>query len=377
MSTYQYYEFRAMDCPLTKEQRKEVASLSIRATVTSHQATFAYNYGDFRGNEEELMETHFDMMLCVANWGTRRLMFRLPSSLIDINQVESFCVSEEIACWLSKDKQYTILDLNFENEDENGEWIEGEGLLNELIDLREELINGNFRLLYLAWLKASERALEMGYADEETFEPTVPIGLKNLSDTQKAYIEFVNIDKGLIAVASKQSEERTDEVIDIEKWIERVSEEKKNEFLLRLSRGEQNLSVIFNKYLCESATQNQSQNAEERTERRTIIYLVEDTKKWHKQEKKNREIEQELARKQRLERLAKNKSMAWEKVYKLIDEKNANAYDKAVEQLKELHELSKYQGTEEYFEEEIADILATYHRRQSLLRKMRSAGLME
>ena len=140
--------------------------------------------------------------------------------------------------------------------------------------------------LYLAWLKASERALEMGYADEETFEPAVPAGLKNLSDTQKAYIEFVNIDKGLIAVASKQSEERTDEVIDIEQWIERVSEEKKNEFLLLLSRGEQNLSVIFNKYLRESATQNQSQNAEERTKRRTIVSLVEDTKKWHKQEKK-------------------------------------------------------------------------------------------
>ena len=68
--------------------------------------------------------------------------------------------------------------------------------------------------------------------------------------------------------------------------------------------------------------------------------------------------------------------MAWEKVYRLIDEKNANAYDRAVEQLKELHELSKYQGAEEYFKEEIADILATYPRRQSLLRKMRSARLM-
>ena len=153
MSTYQYYEFRAIDSPLTRNQREEVASLSSRAEVSSHQAIFSYLYGDFRGNEEELMETHFDVMLCVANWGTRRVMFHLPSSLIDINQLDSFSVSEEIAVWLSKDKKYTILDLNFDNEDMHGDWIEGEGLLNELIDLREELIQGDFRLLYLAWLK--------------------------------------------------------------------------------------------------------------------------------------------------------------------------------------------------------------------------------
>ncbi len=279
MGTYQYYEFRAMDCPLTKEQREEVASFSSRAKVTSHQAIFPYLYQGFRGDEEELMETHFDMMLCMSNWGTRRVMFRLPSSLININQVESFSVSEEIGCWLSKDKQYTILDLNFENEDEYGYEIEEEGLLNKLIDLREELINGDFRLLYLAWLKASEKALEMGYADEETLEPFVPAGLKNLSDAQKAYIELVTIDKALIAVASKHSKEQTDEVFDVEQLIETISEEKKYEFLLRLSRGEQNLSTIFNRYLRESATQNQSQDEKEQIERRSIVSLVENAEK--------------------------------------------------------------------------------------------------
>jgi hypothetical protein len=42
MSEYQYYEFRAIDHPLTDEQKEEVASLSRRAYVTSHQASFVY-----------------------------------------------------------------------------------------------------------------------------------------------------------------------------------------------------------------------------------------------------------------------------------------------------------------------------------------------
>jgi hypothetical protein len=375
MSTYQYYEFRAMDRPLTREQREEIASLSSRATVTSHQAIFAYLYEDFRGDEEKLMETHFDMMLCVANWGTRRVMFRLPSSLIDMNQLDSFCISEEIGHWLTKDKQYTILDLNFENEDMYGDGIEGEGLLNELIDLREELIQGDFRLLYLAWLKAA-KALEMEDIDEEILEPPVPSGLKQLSNAQEAYIKFLDIDRGMVAVASEQSEEQQNELIDVEEWIEILTEEKRYEFLLRLSRGEQNLSTIFNRYLHEFATKGQSQKTEEKTERRTISSLIKDAEAWHKQENKKREEEYELARKQRLELLAKNKSMVWEKVYKLIDEMNANAYDRAVKQLKELRELSQYQGEEGLFEQQIAKIQSTYSRRQALLRRMRSVGLI-
>jgi hypothetical protein len=249
-------------------------------------------------------------------------------------------------------------------------------LLNELIDLREELIQGDFRLLYLAWLKAAEKAVAMEDIDEETLEPLVPAGLKKLSNAQKAYIKFVKIDNDMIAVASEQSEEKKNEVIAVEQWIERLSEEKRYEFLLRLSRGEQNLSTIFNRYLHESATKNQSQNTEGKIERRSISSLIEDAEDWHKQEDKKREAEYKLASKHRLELLAKNKNTVWEKVYKLIDETNANAYDRAVKQLKELHELSKYQGEEELFEQQIAKIQSTYPRRQSLLIKMRSVGLL-
>lgn len=40
MSEYQYYEFLAIDQPLTKEQQGKVASMSSRAHVTANKATF-------------------------------------------------------------------------------------------------------------------------------------------------------------------------------------------------------------------------------------------------------------------------------------------------------------------------------------------------
>ena len=95
MSEYQYYEFRAIDHPLTDDQKEKISVLSSRANVTSHSATFVYNYSDFRGNTEQLMSDYFDVMLYMANWGSRHLMFRIPCLLIDTKQMKPYCISEE------------------------------------------------------------------------------------------------------------------------------------------------------------------------------------------------------------------------------------------------------------------------------------------
>ena len=53
MSEYQYYEFLALDKPLTDEQRAELRKLSSRAEITATRFVNEYNYGDFRGNPEK------------------------------------------------------------------------------------------------------------------------------------------------------------------------------------------------------------------------------------------------------------------------------------------------------------------------------------
>lgn len=78
MSEYQYYEFQAIDRPLSEQQMSELRACSSRATITATRFTNSYNWGDLKGDPKRWMEKYFDAFVYLANWGTRELMFRLP-----------------------------------------------------------------------------------------------------------------------------------------------------------------------------------------------------------------------------------------------------------------------------------------------------------
>ena len=227
---------------LSLDQKAEVSALSSRAHVTSHSAVFVYNYGDFRGDPEQLMNDYFDAMLYMANWGSRRLMFRLPQSLIDTKEVGLYCISEEIDRRTTRDKKYVIIDLDFQDED-LATWTDGESWLDDLVDLREALIQGDFRMLYLAWLKAVHNAPDWKDIDQDTIEPPVPAGLGQLSPVLKTLVEFLAVDEAMVAAAAQKSVPRTEASIQLEPWIDKLPVAEQHDFLRRLSRDEPNLSV--------------------------------------------------------------------------------------------------------------------------------------
>ena len=83
MSEYQYYEFVALDQPLDDRQQDEVQSLSTRATITASSFVNEYHWGDFRGDPHRMMERYYDANMERENWGTHRIMLRLPRTLLD------------------------------------------------------------------------------------------------------------------------------------------------------------------------------------------------------------------------------------------------------------------------------------------------------
>ena len=78
MSTYQYYEFLAVDRALTSAEQGALRELSTRADITSSRFVNVYNYGSFKGAPDRLMERYFDVFVYMDSWGTRELQFRLP-----------------------------------------------------------------------------------------------------------------------------------------------------------------------------------------------------------------------------------------------------------------------------------------------------------
>jgi len=149
MSEYQYYEFLAVDRPLTAAEQAEVRQLSTRARITATSFTSEYHWGDFKGSPEQLMQRYYDAHLYLANWGTHRIMLRLPRTLLDPKIAGRYCADGQVS--ISTTRGYVILDLT--SEDEAGEWVEdAEESLSAIVGVRSELAAGDLRPLYLAWL---------------------------------------------------------------------------------------------------------------------------------------------------------------------------------------------------------------------------------
>jgi hypothetical protein len=236
MSEYQYYEFQTIDRPLTKSEQQAVSLLSSRVQISSTRAIFTYSYGDFRGDQKDLLVQYFDAMFYRANWGTLQLMFRFTKAMIDVERMLKYCVEDLIA--VSEINNFVILEISI-NDEEGFGWIEGEGNLSSLIGLRQEILQGDYRLLYLAWLKAITY-LEL---DEEELEPPVPPGLDKLSSPLQAFIDAFELNEHLLKVATTASAAKPS-ISDksLKEAIKKLDRSESDTFLLRLAKGEANLS---------------------------------------------------------------------------------------------------------------------------------------
>jgi len=110
LSEYQYYEFRAVDRPLGAADRAALRKISTPATITARSFTNTCHRGDLRGDPVEFVRRWFDLHLYLANWGTRRLMIRLPKRQIDRRRLDDFLSKVDLAA-LDVSGENLILDI--------------------------------------------------------------------------------------------------------------------------------------------------------------------------------------------------------------------------------------------------------------------------
>jgi hypothetical protein len=201
---YQYYEFLAVDRPLTAAEQDEVREFSGSAKITATGFSNEYYWGDFRGDPEHLMRRYYDAHQHLTSWGTHRVMLRLPRALLDPETAGRYCVDDRVS--VSVTDEHVIIDML--SEDEEGD-EDGEDSLPAIVGVRAELAAGDLRPLYLAWLSAYgawERDEEaFGEEDEDELEPPVPAGLRSLTAAQRALAGFLRLDADLLEVAAEAS----------------------------------------------------------------------------------------------------------------------------------------------------------------------------
>ncbi len=253
MSEYQYYEFQALDRPLTREEQEAVASLSSRVQPHPRRAVFVYSYSDFRGDPEKVLAQYYDAMFYLANWGSRHLLFRFPAALVDVTEMERYRVAtdeDDLSEALTVEQlgEYVVLGIRLDEEESFG-WVDGEGWLDRLIGLREEVLRRDYRALYLAWLKGI--TLEY-HVNREALEPPIPPGLAALTPPLQAFVELFDVDKDLLEDATKRSPALKPACLSqarLRQAIQGMTEEDKNAFLLRLLADEPRLSLSLYQHL--------------------------------------------------------------------------------------------------------------------------------
>lgn len=372
MSEYQYYEFQAIDRHLTQEERAAIGELSSRVKPTATSASFTYSYGNFRGDPKQVLARYFDIMYYIANWGTQQLMFRFPTSLINREAIELYCIDNYISLSFAGD--WAILDWEFSQEEGFNDWIEGEGILSELIGLRQEILQQDYRGLYLAWLKAID--LSEGYIDidKTQLEPPLPPGLGQLSAAQKAFTEIFELDEHLLNVACASSGKLT--TISEQTWqqaITQLSASERQDFLLRLAKGEPNLSAKFKQKLSQLIPTSPPSNQP----RRTVQELFEAAAEEGKKAEKRRQQEAEAKRIEELQTLAKREAQVWQQVESLIQKAQSKSYDEAVKLLVKLRDLAEYQNGLPVFQERLNQIYEQYSNRSGLKRRLQEIGLTD
>jgi hypothetical protein len=380
MSEYQYYEFQAVDRPLTASEMSELRAYSSRATITATRFTNHYDFGSFKGDTAVWMERYFDAFLYLANWGTHEFMLRLPGRVLDLDTAKRYCCGQ--AASVRSKGDLTILE--FCSQDGEGEdWVDGNGWLSSLIQLRADLARGDHRTLYLAWLLCAQN----GELADDASEPPIPAGLGELTAPLQAFLDFLRIDGDLISAAAARSPENDESISDteVEKWIAALPDDAKTAWLVRLARGgEPFLSAELLRQFRESRTASAPHGGEAP---RTVGELLDEAERCAEDrqrkeaeraaaERARREREEAEARERYLAALAQREAHAWRQVDALIATKQPARYDEAVELLGALHDLLLRSGRAGEIEDRLRRLCEEHSRKPSLLQRLQKAGLL-
>ncbi|MDI3290723.1 hypothetical protein [Polyangium sp. 15x6] len=380
MSEYQYYEFQAIDRPLTEKEMAELRSYSTRARITPRSFANHYEWGNFKGDEDAWMFRYFDAFLYLANWGTHVFKVRLPSKSLDLADVRPYCSRNSLTARKNKDQVV----LTFASQDDEEEdWYTGEGILSSLIAIRAELARGDRRALYLGWLLA----VQADELDVDEPEPPVPPGLGQLSASLEALVEFLRIEPDLLRVAAEASAQvstLSPARKELMAWLTTLPPVDKDTWLARLF-AEDTLSVSAELHRRFVQDHDPVQPSLAPPPRRTIgeIRRIAERHAAERRQNAEREAAAEVDRRQRqaarerakhLDTLVGKETRLWADAERLVATKQPKNYDAAVQLLVDLRDLAARSGAGD-FETRLEALRALHAQKPSLLKRIAKAGL--
>jgi len=380
MSEYQYYEFAAIDRPLTHAEMAELRAVSTRAVVTSSGFVNHYEWGDLKADPADWMRRYFDAFVYVANWCSCRLALRVPLATFGKAELKPF--TTESALTIEASDEHWIFDWSLdESEDyERFGMDDGSGWMRRLMSLRDELLRGDLRPLYLGWLAGG------GELPDDVLEPEMPTGLSELSPPQQALAEFLEVDPDMLAAAAAgsarapQIDGEEDGRLDV--WLGEWSREDMAAVLKLISqgRGFEAERQVRSRHLAWLKAQRPAPASDVR--RRSVAELRELAKsastlrlEREAQEQAKQEAERRRQREADLRRLMADADKHWEAANAQAQRGSASGYEQAVRGLADLAEGYALISGGVEFERALRRFVVRHAKRGALIRRLTEAGL--
>jgi hypothetical protein len=396
MSEFQLHQFKTIDKPLDKAARDAMNALSSRADVTATSAEYINHYSDFRGDMDILTRQYFDASLYWANFGCRKVIFRFPTAAIDIPKIQQYLFADVITLRQIDDVCLLIFD---ENSEDGGfeTWIDDDPL-SGFLALRNDILKGDYRALYMMWLHAHSPnflgyvemeneyadALEdedIDFDDDESegwkahiMEPPVPAGLDKLTAALSDWADFFEMNKDWIASAATASPQAdVAPAFDATAELAKLSDAEKMYFLEKLLSDEPALSATFIRFL---ENKNPTKPNKTNNERRSVAEIeagVIDAIKARTQKEKAAAA---AVLKKRCDDLAKREDQAWKDVNNFCDRQGGASYESAVNLLLSLKELAIYRNTTNEFIPKLNAIIEKYSKSKAFIQRLQKAGFV-
>ncbi len=230
MSEYQYYEFRAIDKTLTAKEMQELRAISTRARITASSFINHYDYGDLKADPIKMLEKYFDAYYYYSDFGSYALGFRFPKKSINVKEIKQYFISSRVM-FLKETKDYIVIYFYSDDEDfADKDYEEEFPQLASFISLRNDILAGDYRSLYLAYLKSEE----LEPKKRKTVELEVPSGLGKLTPVLSSFAEFLRLDEKKIEAAAKKSGPVISDLENdkkLKQWISGMSADRKDEIL--------------------------------------------------------------------------------------------------------------------------------------------------
>jgi hypothetical protein len=368
VSEYQYYRFERLAGYLDSKQREALRRISSRAEITATSFQVYYHYGDLKADTYEVVLKYFDIGFYYADWGSIDVYIKLPIGTIP----DALLGFDANGFHVHETQEWQLLVFSIEDYYEYFDDEHAEDFFQHLASLRDELMQGDYHLLYFTWLKALDSN------DELAAVPMIGFDFNHLSEAQLAFATLFDIPLALVkalalALAANPSHQPTQSQFQLEDWLNKLTETEKNNLLTAVFEQGQ-----LTRHQALAMTKKEQLNKQETYQYWLSAEVIEPYIEMAKKQLKQQQAAA-LAQKMAIEKAAKEAALSevytqreyfWQQAQEQANRACASGYDQASRDLHQLAEAYQFKGEGAEFERCFKQFIANNNGRKALLNRL-------